>query len=69
MNINDINIFLESITQIANQTNLLALNAAIEAARAGESGKVTQGINNRIVIAAEDVENGVLASEKVISIF
>jgi methyl-accepting chemotaxis protein len=32
---NEVNKFLEAITQISEQTNLLALNAAIEAARAG----------------------------------
>ncbi len=38
-NMDEINNFLSSISQIAGQTNLLALNASIEAARAGESGK------------------------------
>lgn len=38
-NMEAINNFLSSISQIAAQTNLLALNASIEAARAGESGK------------------------------
>lgn len=34
-----INAFLATITNISEQTNLLALNAAIESARAGEAGK------------------------------
>ncbi|MGL4772181.1 MAG: methyl-accepting chemotaxis protein [Clostridium sp.] len=37
--INEITVFLDTITNIAAQTNLLALNAAIEAARAGEAGR------------------------------
>ncbi|MDF2942965.1 MAG: chemotaxis protein [Herbinix sp.] len=39
ISIEEISVFLESISKIANQTNLLALNASIEAARAGEHGK------------------------------
>lgn len=37
--VDQVNRFVEVLTEIAEQTNLLALNAAIEAAKAGEAGR------------------------------
>lgn len=47
-NVEEINNFLEAITQIAKQTNLLALNASIESARAGEHGKGFAVVANEV---------------------
>jgi len=38
-NADEINLFVTTVTEIANRTNLLALNAAIEAAKSGAAGK------------------------------
>jgi hypothetical protein len=38
-NVNKINMFVKTVSEIARQTNLLSLNAAIEAAKSGAAGR------------------------------
>lgn len=65
----EVNSFLDSITQIAEQTNLLALNAAIEAARAGEQGRGFAVVAEEVrKLAEQSSETVKLISEIIINI-
>lgn len=66
-NMDEVNNFLSSITQIAQQTNLLALNAAIESARAGESGKGFAVVADEIRKLAEQSSNTVKQINRILN--
>ncbi|MDS0525697.1 methyl-accepting chemotaxis protein [Clostridium sp. SHJSY1] len=66
-NMDQVNNFLSSITQIAKKTNLLALNAAIESARAGEYGKGFSVVADDVRKLAEQTSSTVGEISKIIN--
>lgn len=65
--IDEIEQFVNDITNIANQTNLLALNASIEAARAGEAGQGFSVVANEVRKLAHQSESSAQNVSQVVS--
>ncbi|SES97088.1 methyl-accepting chemotaxis protein [[Clostridium] polysaccharolyticum] len=67
-NTNEIDTFLQQISNISKQTNLLALNASIEAARAGEHGAGFNVVAIEVQALAEETNQTVQNIYSVISL-